>query len=533
MYERKSRISDNKVAYYSILIAFMFLAFIGSIFIGSELLFFIKIPINAANFIIFPIIAMIIGKFLLSRDREQMSWKFMILTLIGFFVLVAILAFINNLIWDSSYDSLAYHQEMVIDLYKGWNPIYQSNIKDMNLWVAHYTKAPGVFAACLYKLTTRIEAAKVLTMLLPITLGILSFGVFNLVTKGKKILSLFVAIIMVLNPVIIGQTFSYYVDSALAIYIIILLMTLYLIFFYEDIHLFKYFILVNVATFMINIKFTGLAYAGAILFGFLIMNLIYKRKEHNIKLFVFLICGLVFSVIILGFNPYVTNTIHNGNPLYPLVGKGKINIMTNNTPLDFRYDSEFKQAYKSMVAMPNPKNFNGKKAQNFSELLGVNKNTLKYYSTTDARVRGFGPYSIIFIPLSFIGVIYLLATCRDRKKLIASILALVLVGAVAIVGGVLWWARYIGFLWAIPLMVGLLLFLRKSKISKTIGMAFLLIMFVNSAMILPAAVYYKNQRSNTIKEYVFTKPLIIYQNNFEASYINKAREFHLDYTIGK
>ena len=318
----------------------------------------------------------------------------------------------------------------------------------------HYAKAPAIFAAALYKITGRIEAAKVLTMLLPIILGILSFGAFNLLSKNRKGLSIFAAIIAVLNPVIIGQSFSYYVDSSLGVYVLALLINLYLILFFEDLHFFKYFALTNIAVFLINIKFTGLAYAGAILLGFLILSFIYNKKSYNIKLIVFLICGLIFSVIILGFNPYVTNTINDGNPLYPLAGKGKINIMTDNTPLDYRYDGEFKQEYKSMIAFPNPQNFKGAPATSFTEMFGVNKATLQYYSTTDARVRGFGVYSIIFIPLSFIGVLYLLITNKDRKMMLGGLATVILISAVAIAGGAFWWARYVPFLWALPLSVG-------------------------------------------------------------------------------
>lgn len=533
MYERLNRIEDNRVSYYSILISFMFLAFIGSIFIGSALLFYIKVPVNAVSFIIFPIITMIIGKFILNKDKDGASWRLLISMLVGFFVLIAILAVINNLIWDSSYDSLAYHQEAVIRFFDGWNPFYDSKNSQVNLWVMHYAKAPAIFAAALYKITGRIEAAKILTTLLPLILCLLSFGVFNLISKNRKWLSIFAAVILTLNPVIIGQSFSYYVDSSLGIYVIILLINLFLILFYEDLFFFKYFALINVAVFLINIKFTGLAYAGAILFGFLILSFIYHKKAYNVKLIVFLICGLIFSVIILGFNPYVTNTINNGNPLYPLAGKGKINIMTNNTPLDFRYDGQFTQEYESMMAFPNPKNFKGAPAKNLKQMFEINSGTLQYYSTTDARVRGFGVYSVIFIPLSFLGALYLLFTFKDRKFMLGGLLSVVLISAVAVAGGAFWWARYVPFLWALPLSVGFFMYLRKNRVVKVIGMCFLILMFVNSIIIVPGALYFKVQRSNQLKNYIFTKPLIITENNFTPSFINKAREYHLTYTLQK
>lgn len=114
---------------------------------------------------------------------------------------------------------------------------------------------------------------------------------------------------MAMSPINIAQVFTYYVDSELGIYIIILLITLILILFFKDLVYFKYFALVNIATFLVNIKFTGLAYAGVILGAFVLCNFIYNNKKYNIKLITFLIFSFIFSVCIIRFNPYVTNTI--------------------------------------------------------------------------------------------------------------------------------------------------------------------------------------------------------------------------------
>ena len=526
------RLKDNKIAFYSILISFMFLIYIGSVFIGSTLLFAIHVSMTSFNFIVFPIIAMFIAKYFLNKDNSGVTWKFMIFSIIFFFVSAGLLAWANNIIWDYSYDSLAYHQEAVIAIKNGWNPFYQSNIP-MNLWVMHYAKASCVFAGSIFKLTGRIESAKILSSFLPLILLVLSFGTFYLITKRKMILSAFAAIILVLNPVVLGQSFTYYVDSMLGIYVIFLIINLVLILFFKDLTLFKYLTLVNVAIFLANIKFTGLAYAGVILLAFLISSFFFNDKKYNIRLLIFLICSLVITVGVVGFNPYVTNTINNGNPLYPLAGKGKINIMTNNTPLDYRYDGQFEQFYKSMIAVPSIKNPNGKPATSVGELFMVNKNVLKFYAGVDARMRGLGVYSIIFLPISFIGLLYLLATCRNKKALIYSGLTLVFTIGTLLAAGSFWWARYINFIWLIPVGVGTLMILKKSKISKIIGILLLILLFVNSAILIPTMIRYKVNHSNGVKAYVFTKPLVIYQNNFEPSFINKAKEFDLKYTIVK
>lgn len=526
------RLKENKVAFYSILISFMFLIYIGSIFIGSTLLFVIHISMTKFNFFVFPIIAMFIAKYFLDKDNSSVTWKFMIFSIICFFVSAGLLAWANNILWDYSYDSMAYHQEAVIAIKNGWNPFYQSRIP-MNLWVMHYAKASCVFAASIFKITNRIESAKILSSFLPLILLVLSFGTFYLITKKRKILSGFAALLLVLNPVILGQSFTYYVDSMLGIYVIFLIINIVLILFFKDLTLFKYLALVNIAVFLSNIKFTGLAYAGVILLAFLICSFFFNEKKYNIRLLIFLVCSLIITVGVIGFNPYVTNTINNGNPLYPLAGKGKINIMTNNTPLDYRYDGQFEQFYKSMIAVPSTINPNGKPAKSLSQLFEVNSNVLTFYAGVDARMRGFGVYSILFLPISFIGLLYLLATCRNKKVLTYSIVTLIFTIGTLLAAGSFWWARYINFIWLIPVGVGTFMVLKKSKISKIIGILLLILLFVNSAILIPTMISYKIRQSNSVKTYVFSKPLVIYQNNFEPSFINKAKEFNLKYTIVK
>ena len=73
------RIENNKLSYMLITISFLFLSFIGSIFIGSCILFIFKIPITKLNFIVFPIITMVIAKFILDKDNENLGWKFFII----------------------------------------------------------------------------------------------------------------------------------------------------------------------------------------------------------------------------------------------------------------------------------------------------------------------------------------------------------------------------------------------------------------------------------------------------------------------
>lgn len=529
MKKKWGNLKNNKLSYYMIIISFMFLIFIGSIFIGNSILFIFKISINRLSIIIFPIIGLGLSKFILDKDGEKIKWRYMIAILISFYIIIIILGIINNFVWDSSYDSLSYHQEGVIRLKNRWNPFFDQ-CGDIDKWVRHYTKAPWIFAASIYIITGKIETAKVLNMLLPIIIFLLGFAFFYLVTNKKRIISLIGALLLAINPVNVSQMFTYYVDASLGIYIIILIINLFLILFYEDLFYFKYFSLVNIATFLVNIKFTGLAYAGVILAIFLICNFIYSSKSYNIKLLLFLLISFIFSVMIIGFNPYITNTLNNGHPLYPLSGKNKIDIMTNNTPEEFRYDGEFKKAYKALIATPSVDNKAGRAPKNISEIFEIKEGTRTIYAAADTRLRGFGIYSIIFLPLSFLFLIYFILRCKDKKLKVCSILLLLGLAFVIMYCGDFWWARYISFIWAIPVLTYVFMTISKNKFIKSIGWLLLLIMLINSTIMIPSTLKIKRKLSNKLKQEILVDKEI--QNDeFKFSKVNKAKEFNLTYKI--
>ncbi|MGL5244700.1 MAG: hypothetical protein ACRC7R_05920, partial [Sarcina sp.] len=348
-----------------------------------------------------------------------------------------------------------YHQEGVIRLVKGWNPFYESQVSNLNIWVEHYSKAPWIFAATVCKITGHIEYGKILSILLPIISATLGFGVFYLITKGRKALSFIGAITLALNPVNLSQAFTYYVDSQQGCYIIFLLMILYLIIFTKGLNKFKYFSLFNIVIFLCNIKFTGLAYSIGILGVYFIYVLISSNKNNKIKVFKFLLLSFIITVGIIGFNPYITNTINKGNPLYPLAGEGKIDIMHDNIPEGFRYDNEFKKLVKSLIGYPVKENVYGYKASP-KQLLQVNKDILMYYGDTDPRLRGFGVYSIIFLPITLVLMIYLLLINKSKKIKLVSILALIGLTSVTLYGGEFWWARYTAYIWIFPVLTAIL-----------------------------------------------------------------------------
>ena len=51
----------------------------------------------------------------------------------------------------------------------------------------------------------------------------------------------------------------------------------------------------------------------------------------------------VIAIFLVGSNSYVKNTIDHHNPLYPIIGKDKVDIVTTMQPKDFNEMSHLKK----------------------------------------------------------------------------------------------------------------------------------------------------------------------------------------------
>lgn len=96
--------------------------------------------------------------------------------------------------------------------------------------------------------------------------------------------------------------------------------------------------------------------------------------------------------------------------------------------------------------------------------------------------------------------------------------------------GDFWWARYISFIWAIPVLTYVFMTISKNKFIKSIGWLLLLIMLINSTIMIPSTLKIKRKLSNKLKQEILVDKEI--QNDeFKFSKVNKAKEFNLTYKI--
>lgn len=336
--------------------------------------------------------------------------------------------------FDVSWDGPAYHQDAVISLANGWNPLSK---EDASLWVNHYAKAPWHSGALLYQATGRIQTAKAHQLLLIFAAFLLAASALRRAGVSPA-WSLTWGGLAALNPVAICQSLSFYVDGMLASCLTLFLALLCLIYFEP-----RRWMLVPMALlvcFTINLKFTALVYI--VMFSTASLGFFHWNKSSQLRsVAASLALAIVVGVLAVGYNPYVKNFVDKGHPFYPLMGPSKVDIMTTNSPPDFSHRNRIQKLFFSLFSassnslseFPVPK-------IPFSIL-----STEHYpFTTTDTRIGGFGPW--------FGGALLLSLLLIRRSALLLFVAGCLLVSVFA--NPEAWWARYAPQLWLLPIFLG-------------------------------------------------------------------------------
>jgi hypothetical protein len=227
-------------------------------------------------------------------------------------------------IFDYSYDGQAYHQVAAQQLKKGWNPFY-SNLPETGVfvWNNHYPKFTELFGSIFLSVFNNIEAGKAYNM---VFLAITFCYALRYTARyhKNKLAVLVLGILFVMNPVVMAQVFTYYIDGFLGMLIIILV---FACIHYEEEHDIKdMIIIIAVSIFAINTKFTGFI-CGVVLIGYIIRQLVLKNYKQMSALIISGVIILAIGVLFTGYNPYITNFRDFGHPFYPLYGSNKLILL--------------------------------------------------------------------------------------------------------------------------------------------------------------------------------------------------------------
>jgi hypothetical protein len=495
--EQKSSVGLESWSDLSLLSGILILFFVGSLFAISSLLFLFGLPVLKPTSYFGIVTAVFCGWRIALKHFTARTF---IRALLVFAATLTISIVLGSLFFDVSWDGQTYHQEAVIQLANGWNPVFEKALSNNGsetyayLWarVLCFPKAQEIAQACLYLTTHRIESAKAINLLLLSAAFYLTFSCLYGFKEIGLSRSLFFAAIAALNPVTISQSLTFYVDGALASASLCFLSLMVL--FFRKPQNYLAFILALMAVYFINIKFTGIIFFGVGAAGFMVIAFLNRQWDRLKNGFVIFALSFVFGVFIFGYNPYVINSREHGHPFYPLMGREKTLVdFMSDRPAGFDRRNRFERLAISLFAKPTI----GEEAKITFPLMFTKKELFEFFYP-DVKCGGFGPLFSGILVLSLVGLSSGLTNFRENKNFYLVILFLVFS---VLIHPECWFARYAPQLWLVPILsFAFLGFNRKTCSVRPWVAAGMALVFFNVSLIgLPYA-YRQLKSSHTVQE---------------------------------
>lgn len=465
----------------------------------SSLLFLLNISISYINVILSFLLTILI--YILIMKKENYHFKEQLISISLFIIIIITSIFISGQIYDTTYDGNTYHKTAVGQLKSGWNPVYETieefNDNDNNelkltnnfdIWNDHYAKGYWIYAANIYSLTNNIETGKSIYLITIIGSILICYSYLNL--KFKKSISLIISLLLSLNPITLCQFSTFYNDGLLGNFLILMIFSLTLILENKN-ELKKYHYLLYLLTLiiLINIKFTGFAYAGIYSLCYYLYILFNKshRKIHLKNITIIGVIGVIIGVFLIGLSTYPKNIKTNNHPFYPLYGENKVDIMSENTPNILLNKNRFEKFFISNFS----KTYNdlGINITDYKLKIPftISLEELKYFIGPDIRLGGFGVLFSGILLLSIILLIY--SIFKQKSNILKNIKYLIPIFASLILIIILedtWWARYLPQFYLLPI-ISLIIFNDielKKKTKMLINVSFTIILIINSLLIL-------------------------------------------------
>ncbi|SEB09777.1 hypothetical protein [Pedobacter hartonius] len=468
---------SNKLSSLFFYTGFLLICILAGTFLISSLFFFLKIPMGPWQFPLGILAASLLSYYTLTRSREKQDLNLYLVFGIPL-VLVFISIAVSGYFYDVSFDGQAYHQEALIQMKNGWNPYFEYLPKTVNqvIWVNHYAKGMETVQTAIYCATGNIETGKATNVILWLASLFLTVSLIirnQWVSLPKAVI---LSILLAGNPIVLNQMPTYYVDGALGSLLLCLIVTGISIL---QTPRTRHLLILSITIFLlVNVKFTATLYIAVFVGGFWIWALLNKETSTAKKIWWTSVAAGIVGIV-CGFNPYITNTVNFGNPLYPLMGKNKVDIIyALNLPAGFEHKTGVERFVLSLFSRTD--NLYPKSPYPIELKLPFtfNKIDLAHAPMVDARLAGFGPMFSGILLLSLVILVVIYRNARKEQFFKNMIWMVVLIVVSVIVMPESWWSRYIPQFWLLPaglLLSAEVLFSNRNKILKRLLYASILI----------------------------------------------------------
>ena len=469
--------------------------FLAIILLVSTFFFILKIPINTYNLPISFVLSTIFNVWFSKKVKADFAIQSIAKSIMLIFFLVSI--FVSGSVFGLSYDGQAYHQEAVILLKHGWNPFFTTLVDEatanLERWLNHYPKGNWIIAASIYKLTNNIECGKALSIFSCfIGFSFVLLGCYKL--KINFYLKLLISALFALNPVFLYESLSYYLDGILASLLVSLAFISFRIVTQREKILFWPFLFVSII--LINIKLTAVVFFGVLTFAFFLYLLISGQLKLSFWFAKLTIASVLIGILFVGFNPYITNFLAKGHPLYPAMGEDAYNYVDRNIPENYW---SLKPPTRLLASIFSESSLAKGKGE-FGVLklpITISQSELESFRQTSVKVGGFGPLFGLAFLLSVFGFIYYqFNRLRIQEKLV-SLSVITLIFAFAAIIPISCIARFVPFVWWIPCVIVLLLFTKKTITMNVIGSLVIITLLLNNLLV--GAYYYPYNLKNSVQ----------------------------------
>ena len=386
--------------------------------------------------------------------------------------------------YDGSADGRWYHADAILGLLHGANPIYGVIPATQPVWANHYPKGAWYFSALIIHSFHSYQLGKVYNFLLVLSSGLYAADFFRKSGLTRHSSALF-AVAAALTPVTAAQLLTYYVDGALASLLTLAVMATVNLLFRQS--RLDRLVFVAASSLAMAIKFTAVPYVAAIV----CMSLLLQALPREFR------CSLgcrqalkgtignagiacLLGVLVIGFNPYVTNILQGQHPMYPVLGPNKIDIIAVTAPPSFlgsRYNAAEKFTIsffaRSLAFSPCKASADGENAaipgchEPMKIPFTATKQEFISQGVPELHIAGWG----LFFSGVTLCALALFVFGRHWKSNAPLVFALALIVVTTAMNPVSWWARYVPQFALVPVFLLVAVLRDRQRVSTIIARA--------------------------------------------------------------
>lgn len=476
--------------------------------------------------------------FLVSAILQQVSlpknlgWLQRGLVFLFFALLLTASLILSSALLDTSYDGQMYHQAAVLELALGWNPLYSAEISANQLGlgmeriaflIRHYPKGLWIAASAVVETTGDVKSGKAVHLLVFFGMSLLAYAELRLrfeegFKKGRTLFPLVFALLLLLNPIISSQFFTYYHDGVIGA-LLVALFFLYLRILRTDSGISRFLALIS-AVLLFNIKFTATVYL-LLFFLFATVYLFLVKHSKAKKVLDLVLATSVLGLLVFGYNPYVSNFKEFGTPFYPVssyplsgITPANETLIKDQLPGDFVSANRFEKLASSLFAQS--ENVFRPKQSTAKLPFSVSAEEWRSFENPDVRLGGFGPLFALSLLLSLLFGVFLLKA--QTQSILPGVLFCSLLLFSTLINPEAWWARYVPQLWCFPLVV---IFLGLKHAPRPyFGGLLLLLLLVNGLGVAGVSIEKQVSRSGELTEQLETlseEKLLINFSDFRSN----------------